>query len=315
MIDLNRIASTYGGTVTGNSVTIPTPGHSARDRGTVITPMPGAPDGVLIHSYNGGISEALAVKDQLRRDGFLPERDGKRRELTCADRRAINQQRREAEAARERRHHQVAERAQAIWRDASPASPKHAYLAKKGLLPHGLRQHEGDLIVPLVDEQLRLWNVQRIRRNGFKLFLKGGRVSGLFSSLHVWMAHGRPASGPVIIAEGWATTTAIHEASGFAVVTAFNHGNLASVAVALRRAFPSRCLIVAADWDGPGGGIGLSSAQKAAQAAGAALAVPVDPDTDPASLTQKIDFADITRDQAKARIRTAIQGGRHARAC
>ncbi|MDE1915012.1 MAG: toprim domain-containing protein [Sphingomonadales bacterium] len=308
--DLARIAATYGGTVSGQSVTIPTPGHSRRDRGTIITPMPGAPDGVLVACYNGGQSEALAVKDQLRRDGFLPERDGKRRELTQAERKAIDQQRREAEADRERRHKQVAGRAQAMWRGASPASPAHPYLKRKGLNPLGLRQCGSDLLVPLVDETLQLWNVQRIRPDGAKLFLKGGRVSGLFSPLHVWMAHGRPASGPVVIGEGWATTAAIHEATGLAVATAFNSGNLASVALALRHAFPSRLLIVAADWDGLGGGIGLASARKAAEAANALLAIPVLPDANPASLDAKTDFADISREQAKAFIRAVIEGGR-----
>ncbi len=73
MINLDMIARAYGGTVTGASVHIPTPGHSAKDRGTKITPDPKAPDGVLVHSFNGG--DPLEIKDILRRDGFLPQRE------------------------------------------------------------------------------------------------------------------------------------------------------------------------------------------------------------------------------------------------
>ncbi len=73
MIDLKHIASAMGGEVHGNSVSFPTPGHSAKDRGTVATIIPGAPDGLLIHSFNG--SDALAIKDDMRQRGLVPERE------------------------------------------------------------------------------------------------------------------------------------------------------------------------------------------------------------------------------------------------
>ena len=71
MVDVRTIAKAYGGDVRGDTAMVPTPGHSAKDRGTVITINPDAPDGLVIHSFNGG--NPLAMKDQLRRDGFLPE--------------------------------------------------------------------------------------------------------------------------------------------------------------------------------------------------------------------------------------------------
>lgn len=70
MIDLNAIARHYGGTVTGGQALIPTIGHSAKDRGTAIKADAGAPDGCLVHCFNGG--DELAEKDRLRTDGFLP---------------------------------------------------------------------------------------------------------------------------------------------------------------------------------------------------------------------------------------------------
>jgi hypothetical protein len=75
MINLRAIAAYYGGAISGSSVIIPTPGHSRGDKGTHITADPGAPDGCLVHCFNGSTEDALAVKDMLRRDGFLPERN------------------------------------------------------------------------------------------------------------------------------------------------------------------------------------------------------------------------------------------------
>lgn len=84
MIDLRAIAAYYGGAINGTSVSIPTPGHSRGDKGTHITADPGAPDGCLVHCFNGSAEDALAVKDMLRRDGFLPERKSAARNSTAS---------------------------------------------------------------------------------------------------------------------------------------------------------------------------------------------------------------------------------------
>lgn len=72
MINLSAIARHYGGTVSGGQALIPAIGHSAKDRGVAIKAKPDAPDGCLIHCFNGG--DPLAEKDRLRADGFLPDR-------------------------------------------------------------------------------------------------------------------------------------------------------------------------------------------------------------------------------------------------
>ncbi|QQN73621.1 AAA family ATPase [Croceicoccus sp. YJ47] len=72
MTDLRAIARHYGGTVTGGQALIPAIGHSARDRGVAIKVEPSAPDGCLVHCFNG--ADPLAEKDRLRADGFLQER-------------------------------------------------------------------------------------------------------------------------------------------------------------------------------------------------------------------------------------------------
>lgn len=72
MTNLSDIATAMGGTVTGNQACFPTPGHSAKDRGSCASLSATAPDGVLVHSFNGG--DPLAIKDELRAKGVLPER-------------------------------------------------------------------------------------------------------------------------------------------------------------------------------------------------------------------------------------------------
>lgn len=63
----------YGGDWHGSYGAFPTPGHGRTDRGMTVTDAPDAPDGVLVHSFNGG--DPLAVKDECRRVGLLPERE------------------------------------------------------------------------------------------------------------------------------------------------------------------------------------------------------------------------------------------------
>ena len=70
--DPQAIAAALGGEVRGNRIAVPSPGHSKRDRGTVLTVDPRAPDSLLVHSFNG--ADPLAIKDDLRRRGLLPER-------------------------------------------------------------------------------------------------------------------------------------------------------------------------------------------------------------------------------------------------
>ncbi len=73
-----EITRHYRGNWTGKAGTFPTPGHGPKDRGMSVTNAPGAPDGVIINSFNGG--DPLQVKDELRAAGILPQR-GKARAI------------------------------------------------------------------------------------------------------------------------------------------------------------------------------------------------------------------------------------------
>ena len=66
-----KITQHFEGDWHGDYGAFPAPGHSKSDRGMTVKDVPSAPDGVLINSFNGG--DPLAVKDECRRIGLLPE--------------------------------------------------------------------------------------------------------------------------------------------------------------------------------------------------------------------------------------------------
>ena len=161
--------------------------------------------------------------------------------------RAASQQ---AEQARQQAAHaEAAIEAARLW-DSASHTGESAYLTRKGVQPYGVRfGADGWLLVPVRDVAGKLWNVQRIApekpANGpDKLFLKGGRKSGL------WHWCGDPAGAAVLlIAEGYATAATIHQATGRAVAVAFDAGNLAHVARALHKKNPAALIVVCGDDD------------------------------------------------------------------
>ncbi|WP_323809513.1 toprim domain-containing protein [Sphingobium baderi] len=304
IVDIEAIARHYGGKVCKGNALIPTPGHSSRDRGTAIKASAHAPDGCLVACYNGTQADALAVKEMLRADGFLAANGG--RELTAAERRSIRQ----AELARKRERldaeEAAAQCAADLWAHATHADPAHPYLVAKALEPFGIRQAGRDLLVPMVDPGFRLWNVQRIRPDGLKLFGKDARTAGLFWPHGVHLLDGRPSAGPLVIGEGFATMAAVHSAIGFGVAAAMSARNLETVARAMRKLFPTRELVIAADDDRHlAENIGLGAARKAAQAVGGVVATPR-PET--CAADSSADFADIPRGDVAGRIEAARLG-------
>ena len=265
MLTLACIAQALGGKVSGREVLCPTPGHSARDRGTAIRLVDGAPDGVLVTCYNGGQAEALMVKDSLRAAGLLPGWDGKRRELTPAEREAIRHA--EAEREREKLHAQAnaAQIARQRLAEGHPANPGHPYLACKRIAPERLWQAGKWLLVPMQDDTGAIWNLQRIppESGALKLYLKGGRTKGLF-----WWA-GRIAER-VVIAEGMGTAAAVRRATALPVIAAMTASNLPVVAEAVRARRPDLHITIAADDDPEG----HKRAHEAAALAGADIAFP-----------------------------------------
>ncbi len=308
MIDVHAIAAHYGGEVCKGNALIPTPGHSHRDRGTAIKPNNFAPDGVLVACYNGTTADALAVKDMLRRDGFIASDSKlKARSLTVAERRAIRQADLTQKRKRLAREKMAAANAARLWNTSHPANAAHPYLLSKGLDPFGIRQSGDKLLVPMVDASFCFWNVQRICPDGFKRFLPDCRTNSLFWNHGAPNLDGRPTDGPLVIGEGFGTMAAIHMATGHEVVAAMSAHNLETVARALRKLYPSREIVIAADDDSHmRENLGILTALKAAHAIGGHVATPR-PQVNSGELS--VDFADIPRDQVKARIAAARQGG------
>jgi putative DNA primase/helicase len=115
--------------------------------------------------------------------------------------------------------------------------------------------------------------LQFISGDGAKKFLRGGRVAGCFFTLADPAKGG--TDGPLVLGEGYATGASIHEATGHAVFCAMNSGNLLEVALAVRKLFPKREIVIAGDNDQfTDGNPGLTKATLAAKAIGARLAVP-----------------------------------------
>lgn len=189
------------------------------------------------------------------------------------------------QAERRAQQAETAEQARRWWADASPAAPAHPYLTKKRLAPHGLRQRGNALLVPLYRDG-ELVNLERIFPDGGKYPLTGGRVSGVAGLV------GRLAGADrVLIAEGWATAAALHEATQAPVVVARNADNLDAVARRLRQRLPDSVTItVAADDDRfTDGNPGMTKARLAALAIGSKVLVPTFCDT----CERCTDFADV----------------------
>lgn len=197
----------------------------------------------------------------------------------------VEQAKRQREAEQHQRQQTAAVEAIGLWRAAGLADPDHPYLSRKGCQPHNLRQHGAELLVPLFMGR-QLANLQRIRPDGTKRFMPGGRVTGCYSPI------GRLETGqPIYICEGWATGATIHEAKGAAVACAMNAGNLLAVGERLRSAYPDSPLIVAGDDDRQTeGNPGRTAANRAAVALGCGVVLPPWSGAEPMELS---DFNDL----------------------
>lgn len=198
--------------------------------------------------------------------------------LTAAEREQMRERVRQAKAQRDaeqaRRHQDAAAQALRMWQDATPASANHPYLAAKGVQPHGLRMDadaHGLLLVPAYADG-ELCSLQSIAPDGAKRFLPGGRLRGAYCPMGKL-----PTSemNVLVVAEGWATSASIHEATNYPVAAAFSAGNLLPVAQALHRKYPKAALVLAADDDWrTDGNPGMSAARAAALAVGGLVVVP-----------------------------------------
>ena len=228
----------------------------------------------------GGIGIGTVIH-LAKENGFTLPKDGKSQtkphpaNKAQLERDKANRQAQEA-ARIKAAHEQAASEAAALW--AAAKDTGHSpYLQRKGIQAFGVRfGDDGRLLVPLIDTVGKLWNVQTIApRRGEseatdKLFIKGGRKSGLWHMLGELPSntHGLEV---VLIAEGYATAASLHQATGIVALCAFDAGNLAPVAKTWRARYPQALIVVCGDDDKAtaartGRNPGLDKAQATAQA-------------------------------------------------
>ena len=190
---------------------------------------------------------------------------------TPVEQRKFNEKVRAARMAREQQkaidQSRAANFAKKRWKDAKPIQTA-TYLRSKGVQSYGLKQHDGDVLVPICNLDGEIVSLQTINESGSKRFLQDGAITGNFFLI------GQPTD-QIIICEGYATGASIHEATTFPVAVTFNAGNIKAVAVGFKSRTPSISLIIAADDDhSKEVNVGLTKAQEAALEVGGLLALP-----------------------------------------
>lgn len=182
-----------------------------------------------------------------RRDLSVNYSSKKDNELTASERLEYKKKRetlkRKIAAERKKAAEQAAKKAAHIYDNMTPCDG-HPYLAAKGIQPQsGIGIKNNYLIVPMYLGG-EICNVQIIDAAGQKRFLKGSIKQAAY---HI--VGDAPESGDVLICEGYATACTLFEATGKAVIVAFDAGNLAEVGKAIKKTHPQVNLIYCADKD------------------------------------------------------------------
>jgi putative DNA primase/helicase len=185
-------------------------------------------------------------------------------------RQQIEQAKQRAEAARKVVQDRASQRAQKILNIARSANLDHPYLKAKKVGAYRIKQSGKTLVVPILDETKSVVSLQFISPDGSKLLLKGGRKKGCFIVLGVLRG-----ATTAYLAEGYATAATIHEATGQAVIVAFDAGNLEPVCETIRGLYPNIELTICADNDlHTEGNPGRTRAEAAALAYGLRVTIP-----------------------------------------
>lgn len=185
------------------------------------------------------------------------------------------------EAERQQNHIESAQDAAEMWQRAAPATD-HPYVVAKRIDPAPLKRDGDYLLIPMCDTAGTLWNLQRIKPDGEKRFLTGGRVDDLFAIIGHVVKVGQEA----VFAEGYATGDTINRALGLPVIVTFNTANMHRVARIWNELRPDLHYTVFADDDeatalkelertGTYKNPGVEAAETIAAEIGAAIAYPL----------------------------------------
>lgn len=191
----------------------------------------------------------------------------------------LAEDRKRADADRQRQIESAAKRADAVWKKSLPTGESE-YLTRKGIQPFGVRFTDtGSIVIPMQDNSARIYGLQFILPNGHPRKVKTGRDKefwpvGMAMKGHYFIIGGTPHK-ILLVAEGYATAATLHQASGYPVAVAFNANNLLPVAENLRKRYRGIKQLICADDDYlTDGNPGVSSAQAAALAVSGAWVKP-----------------------------------------
>lgn len=182
------------------------------------------------------------------------------------------------------------------WKKAKDATSKNVYLERKQVKAYGLKLMGDALMIPVCSLGRTIHGVQFIQPDGTKKFKTGTVKQGHFHLI------GKPVDDMTIIAEGYATGASIHQATGHAVLVAFDAGNLKPVAESIHKQRPKLKIIIAGDNDQwTAGNPGATKAAEAAKAVGGAVVLPrfACMDTKPTDFNDlyQLDGPDAVREQ------------------
>ena len=188
-----------------------------------------------------------------------------------------------------------------MWARANDCK-NHPYLEAKGIRNVSYLKsiidpetEEETLLIPMVNIQSKIRNIQRIWPNGHRQQMpQAGGSKGLHNTI------GGPRfkdTKTVYVCEGWATGWTIHLATNAAVIVVFFDGELKTVGEIIKSRFPEANLIFAADNDrwklvkreGRMVNPGVYAAIKAAEALDAEYCIPDFPDL----ATKPTDYDDL----------------------
>lgn len=172
-----------------------------------------------------------------------------------------------------------------IYSISKLAKESHPYLKSHLVQPYGIRQYGELLLIPMFNLKCKLCAFQYIDTKGNKKYPRGSRIKNLFYKIGEF-------GSKIIFCEGFATGTAIHQATKLPVIVTFNENNLRNVPSLFREKLPRTEFYIAADDDfRPGGScnVGIQAAQIAAKRSRARVITPSSRDY----IRRKQDFCDV----------------------
>lgn len=190
---------------------------------------------------------------------------------------------------------EVARIANDAWNNSIPAY-EHPYTTRKGVKIYGARignfpiykqpepsqtiepfKYVQALLLPIQEKNGKIASLQAYffedqEFYGDRAYLKAGKKSGCYFLL------GTPRD-TIVVTEGYATGCSIHEATGWAVMVAFDSSNLVNIAKTARELFPQAEIIIAGDNDPDNPqtgkpGAGITAANDAGNAANGRVLFP-----------------------------------------